>query len=337
MMSKFCLGFMTALLMVAGGCSGWVERQAVRGSIRIMERNRTVMQRESDIELARAAAPAGLATMEAFLLADPGNRALQGLLAEAYCQYANGFVGDDWEQARMDERHAEAEAARARARGLLVRCVRYGLMLLGERWQQAMVPALAGIAAPGDLDGLAGGGQDGQGGTGAGDLGRPDPEAALPLVERGGREAVAGMFWVALGLGTMIGMDPGDGRLVAHLPLVEALLERVIALDDDYLDGLPHLTLGIVLSSQSAAVGGDPARGKRHFARARALTRGKSLLVPVMMARTYAVVTRDEALFRSTLLEVLRTPPGTWPAGRLMNELAHRKARRYLTHANRFF
>lgn len=327
MVSKLCLAFVIALMMVAGGCSGWVERQAVRGSVRLMERTRTVMQRESDIELARAAAPGGLKTLEGFLEADPGNRALQGLLAEAYCQYANGFLGDDWEQAVMDERYAEADAARARARTMLVRCVRYGLMLLGPRWQQAMVPALAGIAAPGDLDGMDAGER----------AGRPDPEAALPLVAGSGRDAVPGMFWVALGLATMIGMDPGDGRLVSHLPLVEALLARVIALDDDALDGLPHMTLGIVLSAQSAAVGGDPARGKRHFARARAVTGGKSLLVPVMMARTYAVATRDEALFRGTLLEVLRTPPGIWPAGRLANELAHRKARRYLEHADRFF
>lgn len=309
------------------GCSGWAERQAVRTSVRIMKRTQAAVAQEPDLELARAGAAAGLKTLEGFHLADPGNQELLDLVAGAYCQYAVGFLHDDWEAARlagpeqdvdvgagMDHGHRAARQAAAahlahvlalrdRALGLLGRCVNYGLMMLGAPWPDAVL---------GD-----------------------DPEAAIGLAARS--DAVEGMFWVALGLGTMVGLDPGNPRLAARLPLVIALLERVIALDDRHLDGLPHMTLGIVLSARSAAVGGDPARGKAHFEKARAITAGKSLLVDVMMARIYAVTTRDETMFRDTLQRVLRTPPSIWPENRLSNEMAHRKARRYLEHANRFF
>lgn len=304
-----CLGLLlaAAAALSMGACSGWAERQAVRTSVRLMVHTRAAVAQEPDIELARAAAAGGLKTLEGFLLADPGNRELLGLVAEGYCQYAAGFLNDDWEAARLGSGRevGEALAVRDRALRLLGRCVSYGLMMLGPPWQRAVL---------GD-----------------------DAEAALPLVERAGAGAARGMFWVALGLGTMIGMDPTSPRLAARLPLVVALLERVIALDDAHLDGLPHMTLGIVLSARSAAVGGDPERGRQHFERARAITGGKSLMVDVMMARSYAVTVRDKILFRDTLRRVLQTRPDIWPQGRLSNEMAQRKARRYLASESRFF
>ena len=85
-----------------------------------------------------------------------------------------------------------------------------------------------------------------------------------------GRRDLRGMFWVALGLGTMIGMDPLDPSLNVYLPAVQAMLERVIAVDEAHQDGLALMTLGIILSAQSASVGGNPERGKELFERARA-------------------------------------------------------------------
>lgn len=300
--SKVCLWLLISLGLC--GCAGWVERRAVRTTVDLIGRTRAAMAQESDIELARNAIPGSIKTLEGFYLVDPGNRALLALLAESYCQYAAGFLQDDWEAAILAGQRAEAHALRARARALAARCVGYAVLLLDDDWQQTIYR---------------------------------DPDALVDLAARSDGDAVEGMFWAALGLGTMIGMNPTDHTLGPYLPAVVAMLERVIALAPDFAQGLPHMTLAIILGARSAAVGGDPARAAALFERARAITGGKALMVDVMMARSYAVSTRDQALFRSLLERVVRTPASAWPAQRLANELAHRKARRYLAHEQRFF
>jgi hypothetical protein len=299
---RICLTLLMSLVLTA--CAGWIERRAVQSTVDLIGRSRAAMAQEPDIELVREATPGGIKTLEGFYLIDPGNRALLGLLAGSYCQYAAGFLQDDWEAALFAGDAARAEVVRARARIHLARCVSYGVRLLDARW-------LAEI------------------------YDRPD--ALLDLAATAKRRDVPGMFWVALGLGTMIGMDPMDSTLNAYLPAVQALLERVIALDEAHQDGLALMTLAIILSSQSASVGGDPERGAALFARARALTGGKALMIDTMTARTHAVTTRDRARYRALLGRVLATPTSVLPAQRLANELAHRKARRYLAHESRFF
>jgi hypothetical protein len=286
------------------GCARAIEQRAIKTSISVISRSKAAMQQESDIELARAATPSGIKTLEGLYLAYPGERALVALLAEAVCQYGAGFLQDDWEQSALAGDLGGANAARDRARRVLSRCVNLGLELLGPDWAEA--------------------------------LWSRDPSFDA-LVARAGRHQVAGMFWVALALGATMGMYPEDAALGARLRQVERLLHRVIDLDEGFQHGLAHMTLGILYSARSAAVGGAPERGARHFARARALTRGKSLMIDVMDARYHAVITRDRERFQSTLIEVLRADPGIWPENRLANELAHHKARRYLAHQALWF
>ena len=53
-------------------------------------------------------------------------------------------------------------------------------------------------------------------------------------------------------------------------------------------------------------------------------------IVDVMFARGTAVARKDRALLTSTLTRALATDVTQWPERRLANELALRKARRYL-------
>lgn len=262
------------------------------------------MRQEPDPELARAATPSGIKTLEGLYIQNPNNRRLIAVLAEATCQFSAGFLQDDWERAELAGDRDAAEHARWRARGMNARCIEYALMLLPDSWREALwarSPALA------------------------------------ELVADAGRAQVPGMFFAGLGLATTIGMFPEDFALAARTSQVELLLERVTALNEGYADGLAHMTLGILHSARSAAVGGDPARGKRHLERAQALAGGRALMVDVLTARYYAVTVRDRKLFRDTLVRVLRTDPAVWPENRLANELAHRKAGRYLRHERLWF
>ena len=68
-----------------------------------------------------------------------------------------------------------------------------------------------------------------------------------------------------------------------------------------------------------------------------AATNGKFLLIKVMMARSYAVTTQDRPLFEATLKAVLAAPSDLYPEQRLANEIAKRRAKRYLDHAEEYF
>jgi predicted anti-sigma-YlaC factor YlaD len=84
-------------------------------------------------------------------------------------------------------------------------------------------------------------------------------------------------------------------------------------------------------------MGGDPDLAKKMFDEAIALNNGKYLMPKVMLARFYAVVTQDRALFEKTLKEVLATPANVFPEQRLANLLAQKRAKRYLAHADDYF
>ncbi|MEO8699231.1 MAG: TRAP transporter TatT component family protein [Kofleriaceae bacterium] len=106
----------------------------------------------------------------------------------------------------------------------------------------------------------------------------------------------------------------------AELPAIRALLERSAAVAPGLRDGEAEL----LLATLAALTGGDSTAA---FARARAAAGPGALIVDTMLARTCG----DRALFRTTLERVIATDPAAWPDRRLANELARRKARRYLT------
>jgi len=45
----------------------------------------------------------------------------------------------------------------------------------------------------------------------------------------------------------------------------------------------------------------------------------------------------DKRALLAQLKQVLETPPSVWPEQRLANEVAHRRARRYLSHEKELF
>jgi hypothetical protein len=164
-----------------------------------------------------------------------------------------------------------------------------------------------------------------------------DPQKFIERVGKTGKEHRTAMLWVGIGLAGTINYNKDDIALVTHLPKALAILERVIELDDanegladPAMRALPHMALGLAHTSRGTAMGGDPKRGRAHFKRAIEITKGRFLLAKVYMARGYARIAGDKALFRKLLVESLQTDPAIWPEQRLANEIAHRRARRYL-------
>jgi hypothetical protein len=300
-MRASCLAFLS-LCGAAAACN--TTTFAANQTAPVLKAALPALAQENDLQLAREAAPGQLKTVEGFLLASPENEIMIAILAQGYCEYAFGFLETDILDARFANKVDEADAISRRATNLYLRCMNYGLKLLGGGWDKALY---------GDLKGFE------------------------DRVKGAGKDQVPGMFWTALGLASAINLNRDDIEIVAYLPKAKLLFERVVALDGSFYYGGSHLALGMLYSAQSKDVGGDPERGRAEFEQAIQITSGKMLLPKVLMAATYGVTKHDEEFFHKTLVQVLETSPAVFPDQRLANEIAHGWARRYLAHEKELF
>ncbi len=130
--------------------------------------------------------------------------------------------------------------------------------------------------------------------------------------------------------------NAGDWNAVADLPKVQALLERVIALDESYADGDAHLYLGVLYTLRPAHMGGLPEIGRTHFERAIELSNGRNLMAKVFFARSYARLIFDRELHDELLIEVVEADPVA-PGFTLSNTLAQEQAEELLLDADEYF
>jgi hypothetical protein len=127
-----------------------------------------------------------------------------------------------------------------------------------------------------------------------------------------------------------------DWGAVAEVPKIEALMRRVVDLDESYDHGGAHLYLGVLLTQRPASLGGQPEQGREHFERAIALSQGRNLMAKVLYARYYARLVFDRPLHDRLLREVLAADPQA-PGLTLSNTLARGEARGLLDEADEYF
>ena len=127
-----------------------------------------------------------------------------------------------------------------------------------------------------------------------------------------------------------------DFEALADLPRIEALLQRMLALDEGWEAGNLHRVLGILATLRPPALGGDPEAGRAHFERALALSGGRNLAFKVDFARHYARMIYDRELHDRLLTEVLAADPEA-PGLTLFNVLAQREAQQLLAGADGYF
>jgi hypothetical protein len=120
-----------------------------------------------------------------------------------------------------------------------------------------------------------------------------------------------------------------DWSALADLPKVEAVLERVVALDPGYDRGRAHLYLGVMRTQLPPALGGKPERGRTHFDQALKFSGGRDLMAKVEYARRYARLVFNQELHDRLLKEVLAADPRE-PDLTLSNVLAQEQARELL-------
>ncbi len=303
------------LLLVASGCTSFLIHTASGPTSDILERAQSSLQMESDYDLAARAIPGALKTIEGFYVADASRDKLRGILAEGYCQYATAFVEDEWEVAKFAGKIDDAKYQSGRASKLFARCMNYALADMPEGFEKSLF------------------------GT---------PDVAMRAVNGIGKSDRRAMLWVAAGLGGMINHNLDRPDMVAYLSIVKGMFERIVAIDKGYRPddcnsscvvhlALPHIALGMINSAASKEFGGKPEVAQAEFEEAFKITGGKMLLPKVLLAYRVGVGTNNRKLFHDTLAQVLETDPAIWPEQRLANEVAQRRARRYLSKEKELF
>jgi hypothetical protein len=308
------LAFAAILVLTAPACD--LGQITVDTTAKVLARAQPALNQESDYQLAHDAIPATLKTVEGFWVVNPENEILLGLLTEGYCQYGAAFIEDDWEIAKFAKRLDDIEYHNARATHIFTRCLNYALKQLGDRWQV-------------DLFG--------------------PPETATRLAQETNPSQRDPLMWAALALGSIINHNLNRVEMLSYQPAVIAMLNRVVEIDKvnppsrpDYA-ALPHIAFGMLYSATGPATGGKPAEAKAAFELALKVTadkahpEGRLLLARTLLGYRLGVITNDRKFFHAQLKQVLDTPPSVWPEQRLANEVAHRRARRYLSHEKELF
>lgn len=152
-----------------------------------------------------------------------------------------------------------------------------------------------------------------------------------------GKQDVPALYWTASSWLAWIGLNAGNPEAMMDIPKVEAMLQRVIELDETYYYGTAHSMLGSLYAAPPKAMGGNPEKAKLHFQRAFELSKSKLLVVPFIYAKFYAVQIQDKALFEKTLNDIIATPVNFFPEKNLANEVAKRKAKDLLEKADALF
>ena len=127
-----------------------------------------------------------------------------------------------------------------------------------------------------------------------------------------------------------------DWNAVADLSRVEAVMERIVAINEKYEWGRAHLFLGVIKSQLPPALGGKPEEGRRHFERAIEISKGRDLVAKVEFARNYARLMFDQDLHDRLLKEVLTADP-VYNGLTLSNVLAQKQARELFATSKDYF
>jgi predicted anti-sigma-YlaC factor YlaD len=145
------------------------------------------------------------------------------------------------------------------------------------------------------------------------------------------------MYWFAAAHGSAVSSDKSDMGLVADLPVVPALLDRALELNETWNEGALHELLIVVAASQGEGPGGGSAKAEHHFVKAMELSGGRSIGPLVSLAETVCVQRQDRVRFTALLNEALDFDVDQVPEKRLANLLSQEHAAWLLSRTDELF
>lgn len=282
------------------GCS--IQKMAINSLADTLGESSAVFASDEDPELVKDALPFALKTMESLLAEAPDHSGLLLSTCSGFTQYSFAFVDSEAFFVELED-FREARRLRERALKLYLRgrdyCLR-GLELEQPGIRQRLVL---------------------------------EPEKGAASLEK---KSVGLMFWTAASWGAAISIGQNRPELTADLPVVRALLERALELEEDFDNGALHEAM-ISLEALPEAAGGSPERARHHFDRAVELSSGGSAGAYVTLAKAVSVSEQNRAEFEALLAKATAIDIDRDPARRLANVLAQRRAEELLARIDDYF
>jgi predicted anti-sigma-YlaC factor YlaD len=287
---RACVSLCACLILALQGCA--LKAVALKTVAGTLSNSGDTFASDDDPELVRAAVPFALKTYESLLESLPRHRGLLLAACSGFTQYAYAFVQAD---AELAEPHDFDRAMELRERSIK-------LYLRGRDYcLRALEVRHAGITARLNAD----------------------PVRTLEAIEP---RDVALLYWTGASWGAAVSLGLDRPVLVGDVPIVRALFDRALELDERFGDGAIHEAL-IALDSVPEAMGGSVARARAHFERATAVQQGGSAGPYVALAVSVALPAQDRAEFVDLLERALAIDPHAIRSRRLANLIAQKRAR----------
>ncbi len=291
-----------AMVVLGTGCS--IKRFAVNQVGNALASGGSTFTSDDDPDLVADAIPFGLKMYESLLAESPRHEGLLLAAAQGFTEYSYAFVDSRIDEAK-EENLGRANAMRDRARRLYLRAWRYGMRGLEARHR----------------------------GFGA----ALDEDAAVALA-RADKRDVPMLYWTAAARGLAISLSKDSPEMIAELPLVEMLIERVAQLDEGFENGaVPEFLITFEAARTDLAAEEQRQLMRRHFERALELSHGKRAGTYVSYAENACLPAQNGAEFKTMLEKALAIDPDGDPEHRLANLVAQRRARWLLGHMGELF
>ena len=156
------------------------------------------------------------------------------------------------------------------------------------------------------------------------------------VVEGMGPQDVSVLFSAGAAWASWIRANTDDWSAIADKARVDAMMQRVVVLDESYEEGSAFLYLGILATLLPEAMGGKPEKGRADFERVVELSEGRNLMAKVLLASSYARLVFDRDLHDRLCREVIEADPVA-PRLTLTNTLAQEQARALLGSSEDYF
>jgi predicted anti-sigma-YlaC factor YlaD len=289
------------LLGVNTGCG--VKKFAINKLGDSLAQSGTTFTSDDDPDLVGQALPFGLKLYESLLAESPRHRGLLLAASQGFTSYAYAFVQQDADEME-DADLTKATAMRGRARRLYLRARDYGVRGLEAKHS---------------------------------DFGkslRSEPKAAVRVASKAD---VPLLYWTASSWGLAISVSKSNTELIADQPIVEALIDRALELQENFDVGAIHSFLISYELSRPGGTGDPAARARKHFDSAMVLSGGFQAGPLVSLAESVSIEKQNRKEFQELLNRALQIDVNAKPEFRLINLVMQRRARWLLGRIDQLF
>lgn len=295
MMRTRLVSVLALAALLSTGCS--LQKLAVNAMAKTFSKGIAAFMSEDNLRIARTALESNVKLIEILLCGSPDNKRLLSIAAQAFGAYAMAFVEIDLLEARAKGKDELADKIKASASKLYLKARNFGMRVLIQN--DAFAKAIK----------------------------KRDIAPLVKALKAFDVDDVKALFWTAFPWVGAINLGKDNPEMLADLPKVAVIMERIRQLNERFFNGATHLFFGGYYAGRPKILGGDPQKARKHFEKALKISKGKFLLAKVFYAQMGAVALRDKKLFTRLLQEVIDAPADIMPSAGLPNAIAKLKAK----------